>query len=92
MKKFKIILKEAGEMSIKNILMVALVKFEQNRWNQTIMYINKALDKTDNNLMLLQLPGPDLKIDKTITELSTVHKPESNRCYKLNFLAYLYLA
>ena len=33
MKKFKIILKEAGEMSIKNILMVALVKFEQNRWN-----------------------------------------------------------
>ena len=33
MKKFKIILKEAGEMSIKNILMVALVKFEQNKWN-----------------------------------------------------------
>lgn len=60
LQKFKIILKEAGEMSIKNIVMLALVKYEQNKFNDTIMYMSKAYDKTDGNLMLVQLPPPDL--------------------------------
>ena len=40
-------------MSIKNLLMIALAKYEQGKFNETIMYMGKAFDKTDGNLMLL---------------------------------------
>lgn len=60
LEKFNIILKDAGEMSIKNIVMLALAKYEQNKYNEAIMYMGKAYDKTEGNLMLVSLPPPDL--------------------------------
>jgi len=70
LEKFKIILKEAGEMSIKNIVMLALVKYEQNKYNEAIMYMGKVFDKTEGNLMLISLPPPDLEANRTITMVS----------------------
>lgn len=50
-------------MSIKNVVMIALASYEQGKWNETIMYLNKALDKTNNNLMLVELPSPSIKVN-----------------------------
>jgi hypothetical protein len=47
-------------MSIKNIVMLALVKYEQSKYNEAIMYMGKAYDKTEGNLMMVSLPPPDL--------------------------------
>ena len=80
-------------MSIKNLLMIALVKYEQNRYNDTIMYLGKVYEKTEGNYMLVDLPGADLKTNQTITLLSSGYPLQNKpRCYKLNLLAYLYLA
>lgn len=56
--KFKAIHQEVGEMSYKNLLMLAAVLFEQGKYNDVIMYIGRVLEKTDGNLFLIKLPGP----------------------------------
>jgi hypothetical protein len=86
-------LKEAGEMSIKNLTMLALTKYEEGKYNDTILYLGKVLDKTDGNMMMVELPSSELKVSETITMLSpnSPHQAHS-RCYKLNLLAYIYLA
>ena len=53
------------------------------------MYLGKLFDRTDGNLFIIELPGPDLQRNHTITMLSSVSPV---RCYKLNLMAYLYLA
>jgi hypothetical protein len=91
--KFTVILRETGEMSIKNIVMLGLVKYEQHKSDEAIMYLSKALDKTYHNLMLVELPGPGLAPNRTLTMLSTDSPKESApRCYHLNLAAYLALA
>lgn len=41
--KFKIIHTEVGEMSCKNLLMIAAVLFQQGKSNDVIMYIGRVL-------------------------------------------------
>jgi hypothetical protein len=55
--KFAVIVGEAGEMSAKTLLMIGLVKYEQGKHNDAILYLAKVMDRTDGNLLLIQLPG-----------------------------------
>jgi hypothetical protein len=52
------ILSEAGEMSIKTLLMIGIVRYEQSRYNDAISYLGRVLDKANGNLLLIILPGP----------------------------------
>lgn len=56
--KFKSIYQEVGEMSYRNLLMMAAVLFEQGKFNDVIMYVGRVLEKTEGNLFLVKLPGP----------------------------------
>ena len=56
--KFKAIYQEVGEMSYRNLLMLAAVLFEQGKFNDVIMYVGRVLEKTEGNLFLIKLPGP----------------------------------
>jgi hypothetical protein len=49
---------EVGEMSYRNLLMMAAVLFEQGKFNDVIMYVGRVLEKTEGNLFLVKLPGP----------------------------------
>jgi hypothetical protein len=44
-------------MSCKNLLMIGAILYEQGKYNDTIMYISRAMDKTDGNLFLLKFAG-----------------------------------
>lgn len=69
--KFKAIQQEVGEMSSKNLLMIAAVLFEHGKFNDVIMYINRVLEKTENNLFLIKLPGPHQKPNQSLTFLNS---------------------
>lgn len=69
--KFKAIHQEVGEMSYKNLLMLAAVLFEQGKYNDVIMYIGRVLEKTDGNLFLVKLPGPEQRPDQSLTFLNS---------------------
>jgi hypothetical protein len=86
--KFKAIYSEVGEMSYKNLLMMAAVLFEQGKFNDVIMYTGRVLEKTDGNLFLIRLPGPELKPNQSLTFLNS---DSEERHFNLNLLAYLYL-
>jgi hypothetical protein len=88
--KFKAIHQEVGEMSYRNLLMLAAVQFEQGRFNDVIMYIGRVLEKTEGNLFLIRLPGPDQKPNQSLTFLHS--DSDDRRFYNLNLLSYLYLA
>lgn len=55
--RFRTILQEVGELSLKNLLMIALVSYEYGRFSETIMYLGKVFDKTDGSLFKLALPA-----------------------------------
>jgi hypothetical protein len=86
--KFKAIHQEVGEMSYKNLLMLAAVLFELGKFNDVIMYIGRVLEKTDGNLFLIKLPGPEQKPNQSLTFLNT----DEQTHYNLNLISYLYLA
>ena len=50
------IMQETGEMSLRTITLLGLVKYEQNKYNECIMYLNKIFDATEGNLLLIDLP------------------------------------
>lgn len=52
------------------------------------MYIGRVLEKTDGNLFLAKLPGPEQKPNQSLTFLNS----EEQNHYNLNLLSYLYLA
>lgn len=56
------------------------------------MYLTKALEKTNHNLLLVELPGPGLTPNKTLTELTTGSPKNKHRHYHLNLAAYLALS
>lgn len=37
--------------------MIGAILYEQGKYNDTIMYISRAMDKTDGNLFLLKFAG-----------------------------------
>ena len=50
------IMQETGEMSLRTITLLGLVKYEQKKYNECIMYLNKIFDATEGNLLLIDLP------------------------------------
>jgi hypothetical protein len=58
-------------MSYKNLLMIAAVLFEQGKSNDVIMYVGRVLEKTDGNLFLIKLPGPNQKPNQSLTFLNS---------------------
>ena len=42
-------------------MMIALVKYELGKYNESIMYLGKILDKTDGNFMVIELPDSEIK-------------------------------
>jgi len=50
-------MQETGEMSLRTLTLLGLVKYEQNKFNESIMYLTKVLDATDGNLLLIDLPS-----------------------------------
>lgn len=53
------------------------------------MYIGRVLDKTDGNIFLIKLPGPNQKPNQSLTFLNT---DSEQRHYNLNLISYLNLA
>jgi len=44
-------------MSLRTLVIFGIVKYEEDKYNDSIMYLTKVLEATDGNLMLIDLPS-----------------------------------
>jgi hypothetical protein len=44
-------------MSLRTLVIFGIVKYEEEKYNDSIMYLTKVLEATDGNLMLIDLPA-----------------------------------
>ena len=44
-------------MSLRTLVIFGIVKYEEGKYNGSIMYLTKVLEVTEGNLMLIDLPA-----------------------------------
>jgi len=44
-------------MSLRTLVIFGIVKYEQDKYDDSIMYLTKVLEATYGNLMLIDLPS-----------------------------------